>query len=152
VINGCGPTTKSGVDPLFFASVHSQLENQADGKMVKHLMRLKRRTTRATIVSILMGMLMSLGLVAVSSGTASASSIYDTTYKSTSSLVQVGNYGCSNQDITYSWSNYLTNDEFSGVKGFEYLTHHRRLVFISQNRETSSPRKNTHQSMSVFSW
>lgn len=57
-----------------------------------------------------------LGLSLIMSPGAQAASIYDTTYKSTATLVQKGSYGCSDQDITYNWSNYLTNDEFSGVK------------------------------------
>lgn len=63
----------------------------------------------------LLTVLLSLPLIMLPSA-AHATSIYDTTYKSTDTLVQSGYYGCSAQDITYSWSNYLTNDEFSGVE------------------------------------
>lgn len=63
----------------------------------------------------LLAALLSLPLVMVPSG-AQAASIYDTTYKNTSTLIQKGYYGCSDQDITNSWSDYLTNDEFSGVE------------------------------------
>lgn len=55
-------------------------------------------------------------LIIVPPGTARAASIYDTTYQRTTTLVQTGYFGCSNQDITYNWSNYLTSDEFSGLK------------------------------------
>lgn len=63
----------------------------------------------------LLAVLFSL-LLAMLPSVANATSIYDATYKSTATLVQKGNFGCSDQDITYSWPNYLTNDEFSGVK------------------------------------
>lgn len=72
-------------------------------------MRLKRRATRVTIVSILMGMLMSLGLVATSSGTAHATSAYDDVMYAKQSA-QIPNWTDSQWkylDASSNWYDYI---------------------------------------------
>lgn len=56
-----------------------------------------------------------VALLTMFSSSAVATSGYDSVYKSTSSLTQSGNR-CSDQDLTNNWSQYLTSDEFSGLK------------------------------------
>jgi lysophospholipase L1-like esterase len=73
------------------------------------------RRTASMVSKVTLAIVLST-LFAMLPPSAQAASIYDVTYKSTANLVQKGYYGCSDQDITYNWSNYLSNDEFSGVK------------------------------------